>query len=195
MSLRERLGGYPMLETQRLRLRKLRPEQDAPAHYRLWSDPAVLEFTPDLPSTSQEDSLASLRRVAGWYLAAREGIGWAITLKTDDRYIGGIGFHEFFGHGLQIAEVSVALLREHWNKGLATEALREVVRFGFVHLHLQRIQLLTHPQHQPAIRVAGKAGFQEEGLLRQYMYNERTNQWVDQRMFSIVRGEWESAAK
>jgi ribosomal-protein-alanine N-acetyltransferase len=177
MSLRERLGGFPELETQRLRLRKVQPEQDAQAHYQLWSDPAVLEFTPDSPGVSPEDSAASLHRVVGWYLSARQGIGWAITLKGDNRYIGGIGFYEFSGHGLQIGEISFALLREHWNKGLAAEALREVVKFGFANLQLQRIQLMTHPQHQAAIRVAQKAGFQEEGLLRQHVYNERMGAW------------------
>jgi [ribosomal protein S5]-alanine N-acetyltransferase len=194
MSLRERLGGFPELETQRLRLRKVQPEQDAPAHYQLWSDPAVLEFTPDSPGVSPADSVVSLQRVAGWYLSARQGIGWAVTLKGDDRYIGGIGFYEFSGHGLQIGEISFTLLREHWNKGLATEALREVVKFGFTNLQLQRIQLMTHPQHQAAIRVAQKAGFQDEGLLRQYVYNERTGTWEDQRMFAILRTEREAPA-
>ena len=195
MSLRERLGGFPMLETQRLRLREVRPAEDAPTHCLLWSDAEVLAFTPDPPGVSQEDSGVSLQRVARWFLGPREGIGWAITLKGDDRYIGGIGFYELFGHGLQIGEVSFALLREHWSKGLATEALREVVKFGFTNLQLQRIQLMTHPQHQAAMRVALKAGFQEEGILRQHVYNERTGGWEDQRMFSIVRGEWEPAGE
>ncbi len=193
MSLSQRLGGFPLLQTQRLRLREVRPVEDAPAHYRLWSDPEVLKFTPDLPAVSQEDSVASLRRVASWFHAAFEGIGWAITPAGEDRFIGGIGFYDVFGPGLQIAQVSFALLPEHWNKGLATEALREAVRFGFAHLALHRVQLLTHPQHEAAIRVARKAGFQEEGILRQFVRNERTGQWEDQRMFSILRSDHQSA--
>jgi ribosomal-protein-alanine N-acetyltransferase len=65
-----------------------------------------------------------------------------------------------------------------------------VVRFGFEHLRLQRIQALIHPQHEAGLRVARKAGFQEEGLLRQYVYNERTGAWEDQRMLAILRTEW-----
>ena len=171
------------------RLREVRPQEDAPAHYLLWSDPEVLKFTPELPSLSQEDSLQSLRRIHSWFASHRYTISWAIALKEDDRYIGAIGLYEFLGYGLSIAQTSFSLGREHWNRGMATEALREGVTFGFDRLWLRRIQMLVHPEHKAAIRAAGKAGFQEEGTLRQCLYNERTGGWEDQRLLAILRGQ------
>ncbi len=52
LNLNDRLGGFPVLQTQRLCLRELRPQEDAPARYAMWSDPEVMQFLPHRPSPS-----------------------------------------------------------------------------------------------------------------------------------------------
>ena len=56
----------------------------------------------------------------------------------------------------------------HRGRGIATEALRLVAEWALGVLGLGRVQVLVAPENVPALRLAEKAGFQGEGLLRSY---------------------------
>jgi RimJ/RimL family protein N-acetyltransferase len=60
-------------------------------------------------------------------LASRDRRNFAITLLSNSSLIGMVGF---VGLG-QTAELAYMLSPEHWRRGYATEAAREVVRFVF----------------------------------------------------------------
>jgi RimJ/RimL family protein N-acetyltransferase len=49
---------------------------------------------------------------------------------------------------------------------VATEALRTLCRWAVNELGVKRLELLTDPNNLASQRVAEKAGFQREGLLR-----------------------------
>lgn len=50
--------------------------------------------------------------------------------------------------------------------GVASDALLMLSRWAFESLGLGRVELLTDPENVPSQRVAEKAGFQREGVLR-----------------------------
>lgn len=56
-------------------------------------------------------------------------------------------------------EVKYALAREHWGKGLATEAVRGIAEYGGSAHGLKRIIATTAPQNVASHRVLEKAGF------------------------------------
>ena len=56
-------------------------------------------------------------------------------------------------------EVAYGLLPEFWNKGLATEFVREVVRIGMSEIGLRSVACVTHPDNSASQRVLEKAGF------------------------------------
>ena len=55
-------------------------------------------------------------------------------------------------------EVGFLLGRPFWGQGLATEAARESVRFGFEDLDLEEIVGIVHPDNIASQRVLEKAG-------------------------------------
>lgn len=59
---------------------------------------------------------------------------------------------------------------EERNQGLGTEAVKLLLKFGFVDLNLNRIYLNVIEQNERAIRSYEKCGFIKEGLLRGAAY-------------------------
>jgi RimJ/RimL family protein N-acetyltransferase len=74
-------------------------------------------------------------------------------------------------------------------QGYGTEAVRLLLRFGFMDLNLHRIYLHVFSTNAAAIRVYEKNGFRQEGLLRQAAYIN--GQYVDVVYMSILDNEYE----
>jgi ribosomal-protein-alanine N-acetyltransferase len=83
------------------------------------------------------------------------------------------------------AGVGYWLLAHARGKGLATSALLLVARWAFDALGVRRIGLNAEPRNIPSIRVAERAGFTREGLLRSWA--DVNGERVDQVSFSCFR--------
>ncbi|MDF9829394.1 GNAT family N-acetyltransferase [Parabacteroides sp. PF5-6] len=53
----------------------------------------------------------------------------------------------------------------HWGKGLTTEAVQALLRYGFEELRLDLISAYCYPHNERSKNVLKKSGFQYEGLL------------------------------
>lgn len=78
--------------------------------------------------------------------------------------------------------------RKHWNKGLATEAVRAVIDAAFsTHGDLNRVWARTDPDNVASQRVLEKVGMTKEGVLRlNRVYNGEA---FDEAYFSLLRSE------
>ena len=145
-----------IIETERLLLREF-VEDDAEALFHLNSDPEVLRFVPDAtPPVDLEQARQVLLdgSIAGY---RKYGFGrWACILKSTGEQIGfaGLKYLKEFDE----VEVGFRLMRAHWGRGLATEAARASVQFGFTDLGLKRIIGLVMPENGASVRVLEKAG-------------------------------------
>jgi [ribosomal protein S5]-alanine N-acetyltransferase len=83
------------------------------------------------------------------------------------------------------AGIGYWLGRAHWNKGIMTEAVKEIVKCGFSELGLRRIQASTFPQSKASMRVLEKAGFKFEGVLRKNI--KKGDKYIDEYLFARVR--------
>jgi len=111
----------------------------------------------------------------------------AITLRTNCRQVGGIGMRVDQEH--KHAELGYWLGKPYWGKGYATEASREMIRYGFEDLGLHRI-FATHFKHNPASgRVLKKVGMRYEGCQREHLV--KWGEFVDSEMYGLLRQEWE----
>lgn len=112
----------------------------------------------------------------------------AIVLRSDGRQIGGMGLRIDQQH--KHAELGYWLGVAYWGSGYATEAAREMVRYGFEDLDLHRI-FATHFKHNPASgRILKKIGMRYEGCQREHLL--KWAQFVDSEMYGILRPEWEA---
>ena len=71
------------------------------------------------------------------------------------------------------------------NRGLGSEAVRQLIAHGFSQLKLHRISLHVFANNQRAIRAYEKNGFVREGLLRQAARVD--GQWLDVVCMARVR--------
>jgi [ribosomal protein S5]-alanine N-acetyltransferase len=82
------------------------------------------------------------------------------------------------------ATVGYWLLPEARGKGLMSRALLLVTRWAFADLGLKRIGLLADPRNASSVRVAERAGFTREGVLRSWV--DVNGERVDHVSYSLL---------
>jgi RimJ/RimL family protein N-acetyltransferase len=79
--------------------------------------------------------------------------------------------------------------KDNWGKGIATEVIPILLRYGFEELGLNKIYLYTLPSNERARQLYERIGFSREGILRQHYFC--VGQLQDLTVHSILRMEWE----
>ncbi len=124
---------------------------------RLNADPRVMEFMPGCLSREQSDDLAD--RIDTHF--RQHGFGlYAADLRGDDAFIGfvGLSLPRFSAHFTPCVEIGWRLAAEYWNRGLATEGARAVVRHALERLRLGGLVSFTVPGNLRSRRVMEKIG-------------------------------------
>ena len=87
---------------------------------------------------------------------------WATVLKLEGSYVGRCGLYPHLNGGERVPDEAVLafyLARAFWGRGLATEAGRTFVDFGFGELGLKRIVAAVDVRNAASVRVLEKLGF------------------------------------
>lgn len=87
---------------------------------------------------------------------------WAIVAKHSGKMIGTCGFTRFNFQAYS-AEIGYVLNPAYWGKGVAAEAARRVIRFGFDTLELHRIEARYMENNTQSRRVMEKLGMTYDG--------------------------------
>src|SRR5215218_8516337 len=141
-----------VLETERLVLRRL-TMADLDDLAVLYADPEVRRYFPDGIRTHAQ-TRAELEWIIDVYYG-RYGYGlWATVLKETGAFIGRCGLLPWEIDGRTEVEVAYLLDREHWGRGLATEAARAIVQHAFATLPVDRLICLIDPGNEASRRVA-----------------------------------------
>jgi len=148
-----------MLETARLRLRRLRPS-DEPELVALDSDALVMRHVGSPPGIRALDE--TVERVRQRIHADHGSAGWWILEGRDDGAFHGVGLLLPMPEGDDV-EVGYRLARRSWGRGLATEAAAALIEHAFARLALPRVVAVVYPDNQPSRRVLSKLGFTHEG--------------------------------
>ena len=81
-----------------------------------------------------------------------------MLLKSTQELIGDCGLVVQEVDAANEVEIAYHVRRDHWNRGLATEAARACRDFGFARLPVDRLISLIRPENLPSRRVAEKNG-------------------------------------
>lgn len=175
---------FPMLQTERLVLREVQAK-DAKDMFTYLSDKEVMKYFGLAPFQTITEVIAEI----SWYqsiLQKGTGIRWGITLKGEDKMIGSCGFHNKVPKHYR-SEIGIELSRDYWKQGIAEEALKAVLQYGFEQMQLERIEALIEPPNKPSQRLVEKQGFTKEGLLRSYEFT--CGKFDDLYMYSLLKGD------
>ncbi|QGH36952.1 GNAT family N-acetyltransferase [Gracilibacillus salitolerans] len=185
MEVEDICSEFPLLETERLLLRQV-SLGDVHDIYAYGSNEEVSKYVTWETHKSLDETLAFveyiLNRYECNYLAP-----WAIELKEKQKMIGTIDFVSWDTHQ-HIAEIGFVISQDFWGKGIVTEAAKEVIKFGFNHMDLERIQAKCLVENIGSARVMEKAGMMFEGVLRKAVYGKGKH-W-DVKIYSILREEF-----
>ena len=157
-------GTIP-LETERLILRRFRLS-DAPDFFRnITSDPEVNRFLTweNLSSVAETEEL--LKDFINRY-ESPERYCWAIVVRETGEVIGTIAAPTV-KNWTEALEVTYAVGKAWWGKGIATEALKAVMAFLFDRVGANRIEAGHDVNNPGSGRVMQKAGMRQEGIHRQ----------------------------
>ena len=117
--------------------------------------------------------------------------GMLLVVDPDDEIVGEIEFFPITNY-LVGYELSYLIFgEEHAGKGYATEAVQLLTEYLFARLRTNRLQLNIHPDNEASRRVATKAGYTLEGLMRGCWFHGGT--YHDLEIWSILRDEFGSA--
>ncbi len=158
---------FPNLETDRLILRRVSAE-DVLEIFALRSDKEVMKYIPRPLVKTMEDAMAHIVMIDE-KIESNEGINWAITLKDSPKLIGIIGHYRIKPEHFR-AEIGYMLLPEYQGQGILSEAIKEVVNYGFEVMKLHSIEAIIDPENHASEKVLQKNGFVKEAHLKENEY-------------------------
>lgn len=88
----------------------------------------------------------------------------------------------------EMAELAYMVAPDEWGNGYATAAVRLICRYGFEERRLNKVYAEPFATNTGSCRVLEKAGFSEEGTLRQEAFVE--GEYVDVRRYGLLAEEW-----
>ena len=119
-------------------------------------------------------------------LRGGRSVAFAIGAPDGEDFLGEVLLHTFEWQHCRAA-LGVWLRAEHRGRGAGLCAMRLICGYGFRDLGLARIELTTFPDNAGMVRIAERAGFRSEGVLRSYT-RERGRR-CDVAMMSLLPGE------
>jgi RimJ/RimL family protein N-acetyltransferase len=151
-------------------------EADVPAITEACQDPEIPRWT-RVPAPYTEDDART------WLAMAGED-RFVIVDRATGELLGGVGLR---APEDGVAEIGYWVKREARGRGVAPRAVRLLSEWGLRERGLARISLMTEPENTASQRVAEKAGYRREGLLRSWM--ELKGERRDYVMFSLIPGD------
>ncbi|WP_027964045.1 GNAT family N-acetyltransferase [Halalkalibacillus halophilus] len=159
----------PTLETDRLLLREI-TKNDAEGIFACFSNHKVTKYYGQemLESIDQAEAIVDFFERS---YKEKRGIRWGIERKGSPGIIGTIGFNAWTPKHRR-AEIGYEIHPDQWRKGYTSEALLKVIHFGFEELGLTRVGAIVFKENTASNHLLSKVGFQKEGLLKNYMYQD-----------------------
>jgi [ribosomal protein S5]-alanine N-acetyltransferase len=148
-----------VLESERLVFRS-HEAGDLEAFCAMEVDAEVRRYVGGAPRTREA---AEQRFWSGPMVRVTDRLGmWATALKPEGGYVGRCGLYPHWKGEDRVPDEGVLglyLARAFWGRGLATEAGRAFVDFGFGELGLKRIVTAVEVDNAASVRVLEKLGF------------------------------------
>lgn len=148
----------------RLHLRPFLP-RDADEVHRACQDPDIARFTRVPSPYTREHARSWVAEVSAAQWASGEAAPFAVLDATTGALLASVGFVRFLREDA-VAEIGYWCAAAARGQGVTSQAVAAVCRWGFATQGLARVEWLAETTNPASRRVAEKAGFQVEGVLR-----------------------------
>nr|WP_246202566.1 GNAT family protein [Virgibacillus doumboii] len=174
------------LPNERLLLREL-TENDWVDVHKYASQEKVCQYQPWGPNTTEESMEFVKQVIKDASREPRTRYVFAIVYKVYEKMIGA-GELNIRDSTNKVGEVSYIVNPEYWGKGIATDAAKLLIDFGFTNFSLHRIYATCDPRNIGSAKVLEKAGMTREGRIREDLLLK--DGWRDSLLYSVLQHEW-----
>lgn len=179
--------GTESIQTSRLILRRFTYKDDNDMLKYWVADENIQSLYGEPAYTTKSAVKELLNQYIGRYENRMHYYRWAIALKADNACIGQIAYF-LVDDANHFGEIEYCIGSAFQGQGLATEATKAVIAYGFDKVNLHKVQISHKATNAPSKRVIEKCGFKQEGILRDYFHMD--GQYVDRVFYSILKHEY-----
>lgn len=176
-----------VIESERLILNEISFE-DLECIHELYIYPEVDEYnTLGIPKDLEATKMIIKYFIDDQTTKPMRSYHWKIVVRDTNEFIGLCGL--ILSNDLyKLGELYYKLIPPSWGKGYATEASKNIVKFGFDKLKLHKIEADVATENNISIRVLEKLGMTREGLRRRLL--PIRGEWKDSYHFAIVEDDF-----
>lgn len=177
------------IETDRLILRVSQPHDGKIVHPVFEASyEQIIQYLDWAHGQTADDTERYMRRSRADFIM-RENYVFLMLNKTTSEFIGMCSGHT---RNETVPEYEIG----YWQstalsgQGYMTEAVKAVTGYLFHYLHAERVMIRCDQNNLGSAGVARRAGFKDEGCLRNREFNKYTGGWRNMLFFSLLRDEW-----
>lgn len=118
-----------------------------------------------------------------------QNTGTALLICRDESPVGGVRLvdvDERWGN----AELTCYVVPDSQGRGVASEACRLLIDYGFEYLPISKIVARTFETNQASQKLVESLGFTQEGTLREHVYHG--GDFIDFEIYGLLEDEWNS---
>lgn len=187
---RTAMDSFPELTTSKLTLRKITPG-DIPSLLKYCNNKNVSDQIINMPFPYlEEDAVFRMNFVLQGF-KNKERYVFAVSPRDTGELIGEIGLH--LDKGNNSAQFGYWIAESFWGKGFATEALRAILKFGFVILHLNKIYATHYPDNLASAKVMLNNGMIKEAEMKEHYKIDGVYKDVIQ--YRLTKKEYEALSR
>ncbi len=178
------MNQLPEIKTERLILTELKAE-DIKDIVKYASNKNISDYTLNLPHPYSEKDAIYWINLAHQGLKSGTSYIFAIRLIGENKFVGGIGLG--IEKRFNRAEIGYWIAEPFWRKGIATEATKAIIEFGFNGLGLNKLTS-SHLAKNPASgKVMQNSGMKKEGELKEHILKK--TEYHDLVLYGITKSE------
>ncbi|MCD6063937.1 MAG: GCN5-related N-acetyltransferase [Flavipsychrobacter sp.] len=118
---------------------------------------------------------------------AEDKTDFAYVIVYENEVVGRIGVYNI-DHQNKIGSIGYWMASEFEGKGLTTRACKELIKFCFTYLGLNRIEIKCGTENTRSKQIPERLGFTLEGIIRE---GEHVNdRFIDLYSFSMLKKDW-----
>ena len=118
-------------------------------------------------------------------LAAKDSPASILAIEVNNEAAGAIGLHPQPDVYKKNAELGYWLAEPYWGKGIITNAIKEMVDYGFKNFDISRIYARPFGYNKASQRALEKAGFVLEARLDKTIF--KNGQYLDELIYAVKR--------
>jgi len=181
----EKIEVFPFIEGETIDL-VARNSKWIPLVCKWQNDPNVRRYARNMWPITIED-------IKKWFEPSpdrhtKEFVVFNIYHKRDKRPIGAVGFNHINWVSRNANIFAIIGEPEYWGKGIAIEANKLLIKYGFTELNFHKIYAEVFTPNKRSLRVVEKLGFKKEAILKELVYVD--GMYHDVHKFALFKRDW-----